>query len=240
MLIIETKNYREMSKKASDFIISEILRKPEITIGFATGKTPLGLYRELIKSYKKKKINFSKIKSFNLDEYYPIKKSNKNSYFYYMFKNLFNKINIKKSNINFLNGETKNYNKECKNYENKIRKNPIDIQILGVGVNGHIGFNEPGSSFNSKTRLVKLSDETVRINSGILKKNKIPENALTMGIKTIMSAKKIIVLASGKNKAEAISCLKKGKISSDCPISFLRKHKDLVLIIDKNAGSLLK
>ncbi len=221
MNIIRVKNYKELSEKASKIIINEILEKPNITIGFATGATPLGLYKELVKAYKNKEIDFSKVRSFNLDEYYPIKKTNKKSYYYYLSNNLFNHINIKKNNINLLNGETKSPGKECKNYETKIKKNPIDVQILGVGANGHIAFNEPGSSFNSKTRVVELNQK----------------KALTIGISTIMSAKKLILLASGKSKSKAIKHLVKGKINKEWPVSFLRKHKNLVLVTDRNALS---
>ncbi len=224
MDIIRVKNYQELSEKASRIIIDEILEKPNITIGFATGSTPLGLYKELIKAYKKKKINFSKVKTFNLDEYYPIKKTDKKSYHHYMFNNLFNQVNIKKNNINLLNGETKNPEKECKDYEAKIKKNPIDVQILGVGPNGHIAFNEPGSSLNSKTRMVALNQKKV----------------LTMGISTIMSAKKLILLVSGKSKSKAIKCLLEGNVNKNCPVSFLRRHKNLTVIIDNKAGCLLK
>jgi glucosamine-6-phosphate deaminase len=225
MKIIKVKNYNELSEKASEIIIKEILKKPNLTIGFATGKTPLGLYKNLVREHKKGKVDFSRIRAFNLDEYYPIKKKNKKSYYYYMFFNLFNKINIKKENINLLDGETKNFKKECKDYENKIRKNPIDMQILGIGVNGHIGFNEPGSEFKSKTRLVKLTH--------------IKGKGLTMGISTILKSKKIILLASGKKKAKAIRGLIKGKMNKNLPASFLRKHKNIFVIIDGKAGSLL-
>ncbi len=234
MKIIKTKDYKEMSKKASEIIIQEIKKKPTLTIGFASGKTPLGLYKNLTDSYKKSKTDFSKIKAFNLDEYYPIKRNNKKSFHYYLNKNLFNYINIKKTNINLLNSETKSPDKECKNYENKIKKNPIDIQILGVGINGHIAFNEPGSKLNSKTRLINLSKETIKIN-----KLKNSTKALTMGIKTIMSAKKIILLASGKNKREAVKHLLKGKENKNWPVTYLKKHKDLIVIIDKGAGCFL-
>ena len=138
------------------------------------------------------------------------------------------------------NGENKNFEEECSNYERKIKKNPIDIQILGVGMNGHIGFNEPGSAFDSRTRRVKLSKQTLKINLKSFKNpKKISKEALTMGIGTIMSAKKIILLAAGKNKAKAIKCLYE-KEAPCCPVSFLRKHKDLTVIIDKKAGGLLK
>jgi glucosamine-6-phosphate deaminase len=237
MKIIYAKNYRDLSKVACGIIIKEINKKPNIVIGFATGETPLGLYKELVKSYKEKKVNFSRVKSFNLDEYYPMAESNPNSFYYYMFRNLFNKINIQKSNINMLNGQTKNPSQESKDYEMKIKKNPIGAQILGVGVNGHIGFNEPGCNFNAKTRLINLTKETIKRNS---KKHKIPGRALTMGVKTIMGAKKIILLADGKDKSNAIYHLIKGKINKKYPVSFLRKHKDLIVIVDKSVGINLK
>ena len=225
MYIIKVKNYKELSEKDGKIVTDKILEKPNITIGFATGATPEGLYKELVKAYKEKKIDFSKVKSFNLDEYYPIKKTDKKSYYYYMFNNLFNHVNIQKSNINLLNGETKNPEKECKNYEAKIKKNPIDVQILGVGANGHIAFNEPGSSLNSKTRVAELVNH---------------KKVLTMGISTIMSAKKLILLASGKSKSKAIKCLLENKVNKNCPVSFLRRHKNLIVIIDTKASCLLK
>jgi glucosamine-6-phosphate deaminase len=232
MKLIKVRNYNELSEKASRIIIKEVSKKPNLTIGFATGKTPLGTYKNLVKAYRKNNIDFSKIKTFNLDEYYPLKKNDKKSYRYYMFKNLFGKINVKKENINLLNGTLKDFKKECKSYENKIKKTPIDIQILGIGINGHIGFNEPGSSFNSKTRLIDLAPET-------LKENKYLKKALTMGISTIVKSKKIILLASGKKKAKAILELVKGKINKNLPASFLKKNKNFLVIIDKKAGSLL-
>jgi glucosamine-6-phosphate deaminase len=225
MKIIKVKNYKELSNVASEIIINEINKKPNITIGFATGNTPKKLYKNLIKAYKKNKVDFSKIKTFNLDEFYPIENNNKKSYSRYMFKRLFNKINIPKKNINLLNGNSKTPKKECEDYEKKIKNNPINIQILGIGENGHIGFNEPGSKYNSKTRIVELIH--------------IKGRALTIGISTIMKAKNIILLASGKSKAKVIKAMLKGKIGEDVPASFLRKHKNVTLIIDKGAGSLL-
>lgn len=225
MKLIQVKNYEELSKKAAEIVINQIKLKPNSTIGFATGKTPLGLYKNLVNAYKKKKVDFSKIKAFSLDEFYPIKRTSKKSYSYYLFSKLFNKINVKKENINLLNGEAKNFKKECKEYEEKIRKNPIDLQVLGIGENGHIGFNEPRGDYNSKTRLVELTH--------------IRGKGLTIGIFTIMKSKKIILLASGRKKAKAILSLIKGKIDKNCPASFLRKHKNFIVIIDEKAGSLL-
>jgi glucosamine-6-phosphate deaminase len=232
MKILKFKNYKEMSEKAAELIIKEIKRKPNLVLGFATGKTPIGMYKELVKDYRNGKVDFSKVKTFNLDEYYPISKKDRKSYFYYMHKNLFDKINIKKENINLLNGETKNWRKECLDYEAKIKRNPIDLQILGIGVNGHIAFDEPPAKANSVTRLVELTLETKKI-------NKTNKKALTMGISTIMKSRKIILLASGKKKAEAIKCLMKYKPNRCCPASLLKKHKDFIVIVDKGAGSLI-
>lgn len=225
MKIIKVKNYKEMSERASELVIKDVKRKPNIVLGLATGKTPLKSYKLLVKAYKNKKIDFSKVKTFNLDEYYPISKKNKKSFYYYMHKNLFDKVNIKKQNINLLNGSAKNCKKECKNYEKKLNKSKIDIQILGVGQNGHIAFNEPGSEKNSKTRLVELTH--------------IRGKALTMGVSTILKSKKIILLASGKKKAEAIRRLVKGKEDENWPVSYLKKHKNLTVILDEKAGSRL-
>ncbi|MBM3234061.1 glucosamine-6-phosphate deaminase [Candidatus Pacearchaeota archaeon] len=240
MLVKIQKNYKELSEKAAEILIKEISKNPSIVICFATGSTPPGMYKKLVLAYKKKKIRFSGITSFNLDEYYKIKRKDKNSYCYYMHKILFDKINIKNKNINFLNGEAKNYKKECENYEKKINDKPIDIQILGVGVNGHIAFNEPGSKFNSKTRLVRLSQETIKANSRFFKNKKsMPKKALTMGISTIKKAKKIILLASGEKKAEAIFHLVKGNLDEKWPLTSLKNHNNLVVIIDKKAASLI-
>lgn len=236
MIILETKSYEEMSKKASEILINEIEKKPDIILGLASGSTTLGLYGLLA---RKKKINFSKVSSFNLDEYYPIRRKDRNSFYYFMHKNLINKININESNVHILNGEAKDPKKECKNYEKMIKKKPIDVQILGLGINGHIAFNEPGSKFNSRTRLVELDKETINANSRFFKNRPAPKSALTMGIFNIMNARKIILLASGKNKAEAIKHLIEGKEDENWPVSFLRRHKNLVIIIDKEAASLL-
>ncbi|MDD5192346.1 MAG: glucosamine-6-phosphate deaminase [Candidatus Nanoarchaeia archaeon] len=234
MKIIITKDYNNMSKLASEIVIKEIKKKPNLVVAFPTGKTPLGLCELLVRAYKNKKIDFSDIKTFRLDEYYPIKANDKKSLGYSIQKNLLDKVNIRKDNINTLNTETKGFDRECRNYEAKIRKNKIDLMILGVGVNGHIAFNEPGSLEGSKTRLVELTPETIKRNK--IKKIK---NALTIGVSTIMKSEKIILLASGKDKAEAIRCLMKCKPDKCCPISFLKKHKNLIVIIDKEAGRLI-
>jgi glucosamine-6-phosphate deaminase len=235
MKLIKVKNYPELSRIAAELIISEISKKPGCVLGFATGQSPLGLYKNLVGAYNKRKVDFSKVKSFNLDEYYPIRKSDKNSFYYYMHKNLFEKINIKKENINFLNGEAKDPAKECSRYEKMLKKHDLDLQILGVGVNGHIGFDEPGSRVNSKTRLVSLTDKTRKYNSRHFKNERVPRQALTMGIRNILNSKKIILLASGNAKKESIKHLLEGKVSGKWPVTYLKKHKGLVLIADKKA-----
>ena len=229
MKIIITKNYKEMSKQAAEFIIDEVLKKPNLVLGFPSGETPMLMYKLLVKAYKNKKsklnkkVDFSKIRCFSIDEYYPIKKSNKNSSYYYLNKNFLSHVNIKKSNINMLDSENENPEKYCAKYEKKIKKNPIDILILGVGVNGHICFNEPGSKFNSKTRIVNLMNKTIKQNSRFFKKiNDVPKSAMTMGISTILSSNQIILLASGKNKAKAIKHLINYPISNNYPVSFLK------------------
>ena len=240
MLILVTPNYKEMSKKAAELVASDILKKPNMVLGLPTGETPVGMYKLLVKDYKNKKINFSKITCFNLDEYYPIKRENKNSYYAYMHKNFFNSVNVKKENVNILDSESSTPKKDCIAYEKRIKNNPIDLQILGVGINGHIGFNEPGSKKSSKTRVIDLTLDTRKRNSRFVKnKSEVPTHALSMGISTIMSAKKLILLANGKNKAEAIRHLIEKKPSSDWPVSFLRAHKNLVVVLDKEAASLL-
>ncbi len=241
MMVIISKNYNEMSKRAAKLVIDEILKKPNLRLGCPTGQTPSGMYKELVKAYKEKKADFSKVHAYMLDEYYPIKKTSKNSYNYYLNDNFFNHVNIKKENINTINPESKTPKKECVNYEKKLRKNPVDIQILGVGVNGHIGFNEPNSNFNSKTRIVNLTESTIKQNSRFFKnKEQAPKQTITLGIETIMSAKKIILLASGKNKTEAIKHLINEKEDKSWPVTALRKHKNLIVIADKDAVSLLR
>lgn len=222
MKILQTKNHKELSQKAFQIVSNQIKTKPNTTLLLASGKTPKKLYKLLTKE----KMDFSKTKIFTLDELYKT-----DSYKKYFQKHLLNKINIKKSNINLLNGKSKNPKKECQNYESKISKNRPDLAVLGIGINGHIAFNEPGSSKNLKTRLVTLLPKTI-------KKTKTKQ-ALTIGVSTILKSKKIVLLASGKNKSKAIKDLIKEKQTPKLPASFLKNHKDFTLIIDKSAGSLI-
>ena len=238
MKIIITKDSDAAAEKAAQAIAKQIKKKPDSVLGLATGNTPLGLYERLVCLYKDKKINFSQVKTFNLDEYIGLGKKDKTGYAYYMNTNLFNHINIKKNNISLLDGKVKNIEKEAINYENKIKKsNGIDLQILGIGHNGHIGFNEPGTNKDSRTRIVKLTNNTRKFNQtnfGSL--TKTPKAAITMGIGTILEAKKIILLATGQDKAEIVKKLIKGKITNRLPASYLKEHKDMILILDKQTA----
>lgn len=227
---VEARSYSEVSSEAVRIIIDQISEKPNSVICLPTGKTPLKMYKLLVKAGKRKEVDFSKVTFFNLDEYYPMDAKDKKSFSRYLFKNFFDKINAKKSNIHLLDGVAKDTEKECKNYEAMIKKNPIDLVVLGVGVNGHIAFNEPGSESGSKTRLVKLTPETKKVNG-------VDKDALTVGIDTIMKAKKIMLLASGKKKVDAVRNLFKGKVTKKCPVSLLRGHEGLIVIVDKGADS---
>lgn len=241
MKIIVVDNYDEMSKKGADIIASQVILKSNSILGLATGDTPLGIYERLIDMYKKGDVDFSEVRTFNLDEYYKLKEEDPQSYHYFMDNNLFNHINIKRENISLPNGNAEDIEEECTNYDNKIYEfGGIDVQILGIGVNGHIGFNEPDSKFEPKTHLVKLKQKTIESNSRLFNSiDEVPTKAVSMGMKTIMQSKKIVLLASGKVKAEAILKAVKGDISPEVPASILQLHKDVTVIIDKEAASLL-
>jgi glucosamine-6-phosphate deaminase len=241
MRVITVENYEEMSKKAAAMLASQITLKPNSILGLATGDTPMGMYEELIRMYNDKQIDFKEAKTFNLDEYYGLNRDNDQSYYYYMMKNLFNHVNINKENINVPNGMVENIDEECLNYEKKIREaGGIDIQVLGIGVNGHIGFNEPDVKFEAQTHLVNLDEKTIHSNSRFFKSiEEVPTKAISMGIKTIMHSRRIVLLANGASKAEAIAKTVNGKISPELPASILQLHQDVTIIVDKEAASKL-
>lgn len=243
--IIITQNKGGMSKKAARILVNKmnkaIEKKGKVVVCFATGGTPTGLYKLLRTKYKDR-VNWEKVITFNLDEYVGLSGNHSQSYRYYMDKHLFNHLPIPKENINFLNGKAKNFQKECKQYEEKINKvGGIDITILGIGRNGHIAFNEPGSNFNSKTRKIKLKEGTIQDNSRFFEdKEKVPRYALTMGINTINSKSgEILLLASGKKKADAIKNSIKKPVTPKTPASILQNHPNVHYIIDKKAESQL-
>lgn len=239
MRVIVCDNYDEMSQKAAVMIAAQVMLKPDSILGLATGSTPIGTYKNLSKMCERGDIDFSQVKSFNLDEYYPIKKDNEQSYYRFMYENLFSKINIDLNNTHIPSGETDNPLIECENYEKMIKESGgIDLQILGIGQNGHIGFNEPDANLNSCTHLTDLTENTIKANSRFFDSyDEVPKQALTMGISTILSAKKIILLASGSNKNRVVSALLKGGINTSIPATMLKTHPDVVLICDRDAYS---
>lgn len=239
MRVILCENYEEMSSQASKLVASQLILKPDSVLGLATGSTPIGLYDKLIEMNKRNEIDFSTVTTFNLDEYYPIKKSNNQSYDYFMNEHLFSKINIDKNNTHIPNGETDNPEEECKNYERLIKQHGgIDLQILGIGKNGHIGFNEPDNNLNSVTHLTDLTESTIDANSRFFESaDDVPKKALTMGISTILKSKKIILLASGANKSRVVGELLTPEINTSIPATMLKVHPDVVLICDRDAYS---
>lgn len=240
MLVVITKDYEEMSLKASELVKEVLISKPNCVLGLATGTTPIGLYQNLIKAYKAGEISFKNVVSANLDEYVGLEKSHNQSYDYFMAHNLFDQVDMKKENINIPNGMAKNLDEECARYDNFLKENTQDLQILGIGSNGHIGFNEPGTDFNSNTHVVELSKSTIKDNSRLFEDiSLVPTKAVTMGISQIMNAKEVIILASGKNKAQAVYNMVKAKPSTNCPASVLQNHPNCILIVDTDAASLL-
>ena len=232
-------DYTKMSKYAAYLLASQIRLRPQSVIGLATGGTPEGMYKELVRMYQEEDLDFSEITKFNLDEYYPISRDNTQSYYYYMMEHLFNHVNVKADRIHIPNGMGKNVEENCKNYEKMIRDaGGVDLQILGIGSNGHIGFNEPDNKFEVYTHLVHLDEETIKANSRYFDSiDEVPRNAISMGIKTIMLAKKIVLLASGKNKAKIIKETITGGITPDVPASILQLHPDVTFILDQEAAS---
>lgn len=236
------KNYEELSKKAAEIVRSQIVLKEDSVIGFATGSTPIGTYKELINMYKEG-FDFSKITTFNLDEYYGLPASNENSYRYFMHQNLFDHINVKKQNIHIPNGEAKDVEKFCSEYEESIEKaGGIDLQILGIGKNGHIGFNEPDDNMDVPTHLTNLTENTIEANSRFFDSvDQVPKQAITMGLGTIMKSKRILLLASGEDKAEIIKQMLKAQVvSTNIPASFLFLHDNVDILVDEKAASLME
>ncbi len=237
MRVIVCDNYEELSKKGAKLIAGQIMLNPKSVLGLATGSTPEGLYERLIEYYKDGEIDFSQVVTFNLDEYYPISPENEQSYRYFMNEKLFDKVNIKKENTHVPNGETDNPMEECENYEKMIDEaGGIDLQLLGIGQNGHIGFNEPDENLNSVTHVSWLTESTINANARFFNdKSDVPTKAITMGIGSILKAKKIILLASGESKREAVKALLDDSITTRNPATMLKVHSDITLICDKAA-----
>lgn len=240
MRIIVCDNYDLLSKKAAQIVGSQMILNPKSILGLATGSTPIGMYKNLIKMYEEGLIDFSKTTTFNLDEYYQLPINNDQSYHYFMDENLFNHININRENIHIPNGMADDIDAECVLYDKMIDDNGIDIQVLGIGNNAHIGFNEPTINFNKGTHMVTLDESTREANARFFNSiDEVPTKAITMGTGSIFKSKKILLLASGINKAEAIYNTVHGKVTPEVPSSILQFHKDVIIILDKEAASLL-
>jgi glucosamine-6-phosphate deaminase len=235
--IINTENYQEMSVKAGMLLTEKIRSNPCITLGLATGSTPKGVYQFLINDHQNNFTTYKQVKSVNLDEYIGIAANNPNSYHYYMHKNLFLHLDIQGSNTYLPNGTASDLKAECNRYEKLIEDiGGVDLQILGIGQNGHIGFNEPGTSFNTLTHIISLAENTRKANSRFFNSvDKVPKKAITMGIATILKSKEIFLLASGESKADALTRLINGGINEDFPASALKLHGNVTIIADKDA-----
>ena len=237
MNFIVCNNYEEISEKAAEIIAELVKSKPNCILGLATGSTPVGTYKELISKNKNGEISFKNTISYNLDEYYPISPENNQSYRYFMKENLFNHIDIPMENTHLLNGEAKDPDAECKAYDEAIKNaGGIDIQILGIGRNGHIAFNEPDEALIAPTHKTGLTADTIDANSRFFESTDlVPKFALTMGMASIFAARKIILLANGASKAQAISELRSDKITTSNPSTLLKLHPDVTIICDKEA-----
>ena len=237
MRIFVTENYEAMSAKAADVLAAVVHLKSDCVLGLATGSTPVGLYKELIRMNQAGEIDFAPITSFNLDEYYPISPDNNQSYRYFMNENLFNHVNIDKSRTHVPNGMAVDADAECKAYDAALKAaGGADIQLLGIGVNGHIAFNEPDEELICGTHVTALTDSTIEANSRFFaSRDQVPTRALTMGMASILSAKKIVILANGKGKHPAVKKLLDDTITTQNPATLLKVHPDVTLICDKAA-----
>lgn len=242
MHLIVTNDANEIAGVLSKIIIGMIKQKPNAILGLATGSSPIETYKLLIADHETNKTDWSKVVTFNLDEYVGLQQDNKNSYYYFMQENLFKHLNIKQENIHIPNG-VGDVQQNAIDYETLVAsKEPIDFQLLGIGSNGHIGFNEPGSDVNCQTRVVKLSEETIDANKRFfnLEVESVPSKAITMGIATILKAKTIVLIATGANKAEAVKALVQGEVSAQWPCTYLQNHRNVIVFADQQAASLLE
>lgn len=239
--IYKANDYKDMSRKAANIISAQVIMKPNCVLGLATGSTPIGTYEQLIEWYKKGDLDFSEVTSVNLDEYKGLSGDNEQSYRYFMNTNFFNHININKDKTFVPNGLEEDSKKECTRYNEIIQSaGGIDLQLLGLGHNGHIGFNEPGEAFEKETHCVDLTETTIKANARFFETmDEVPKQAYTMGIKTIMQAKKILVVVNGIGKAEIVKQAFFGPVTPLVPASILQMHNDVTLVADEGALSLL-
>jgi glucosamine-6-phosphate deaminase len=241
MKIIQCVDAHEVALAAYKIFKEQLNTKPNSVLGLATGSSPILLYKELIKGYENKELSFKDVSTFNLDEYVGMDSKHPQSYAMFMKNHLFDHVDIDTANTHIPCGLTKNLELECREYNLALERHSIDIQLLGIGSNGHIGFNEPHTSFDSVTHVVKLKDSTRQDNASFFSSiDEVPTHAISMGIQNIMDAKKIVLLAIGEKKAKAIYDMVNGPVNESCPGSILQTHHNVTLIIDQEAGSLLK
>lgn len=239
MRIYKAKDYKDMSRKAANIISAQVIGKPNSVLGLATGSTPIGTYEQLVEWYNKGDIDFSEVTSVNLDEYKGLDRNNDQSYYYFMHKNLFDHVNIRQDYTFLPDGMNMDSEEECKRYQKLIDDlGGIDLQLLGLGHNGHIGFNEPGEALEKNVHCVNLTEKTIEANKRFFSSaDEVPRQAYTMGIKSIMHAKKILVVVSGEDKADIVKEAFFGKITSKVPASILQLHPDVILVADEKALS---
>lgn len=242
MEILIHDSYEEMGRAAAKVVASTLNSKPNAVLGLATGSTPLVLYRELVRMHREEGLDFSQVTTFNLDEYVGLRRNNPNSYYYFMHENLFRHINISPQNIYIPSGTTDNYEAFCAWYEHRIVEcGGIDLQILGIGSDGHIAFNEPSSSLGSRTRIKTLAKQTIEDNARFFDSpDDVPIYAITMGVGTILEARRILLMASGKNKGQAIAAAIEGPVTSMITASALQLHRDTICFLDREAASKLQ
>ncbi|MBQ8228955.1 MAG: glucosamine-6-phosphate deaminase [Clostridia bacterium] len=233
-------NAQEIAVAAAELFTDIINNKNDAVLGLATGATPVPTYNKLVEAYEQGKVSFKDVRTFNLDEYCDLPKDDKNSYYTFMHENLFNKVDVKEENVNFLDGNVSDWEQESKRYSDAMAAvGGIDIQLLGIGTNGHIGFNEPADAFTDESFKVTLTQSTIDSNQKYFGDVPMPRYALTMGIGSIMRAKKILLIATGASKAEAIKGMIKGEVTPKLPASVLNEHSDVIVMLDKEAASLL-
>ena len=242
MKLIRTKNYEELSRKAANIIAAQITLKPDCLLGLATGSSPIGTYDNLVSMYENGNLDFSRVRSVNLDEYMGLGGDNDQSYRYFMNKHLFERVNIDMTNTHVPDGTVLDSEKACAAYNALLAEmGTIDLQVLGIGPNGHIGFNEPDDHFAAETHCVDLTDATIQANKRFFENEAdVPRKAYTMGIGNIMSAKMIVLVANGKNKAKALAAALKGPVTPQCPASILQFHPNAIIIADEDALSELE
>ncbi len=233
--------YGDMSKAAANVIADVLRAKPDCVLGLATGSSPIGVYDALTRKYVAGELDFSAVRSFNLDEYYPLSPENDQSYRYFMNKNLFDRVNIDKANTRVPSGVAEDVEKECAEYDAALAAaGGADVQVLGIGCNGHIGFNEPDGFFTAATHKVALTENTIKANARFFASEAdVPRFAVTMGMGAIMSAKRIVLVANGEAKAQAVASMLTGGVDPLCPASILQLHPDVHVFIDKDAAKLL-